>query len=247
MTNMGDDNEYEFQCSGSAPCETCVSLETKCIIDETLDGRRKVALNRRLEELIHYKWVLEGLLVCLRTCRGRPLVGILELLLNDSSMPLLAVAICSALAQCPVPLGQDNKFAELQQNLANYVQDNEPAVSCTLENGPNGMTFEDYGSEPGKDVLPPSRTSTQDLSKHGQYQSIESSNNFHFGANKQVDLFGEFTTFPGNLDTEIASAAKDIGLDVVVECLKGAWMKIPQDDLSKGYLEHCESFILSAP
>lgn len=251
MSNMANDDEYAFQCSGNAPCETCVLLGTKCIIDETLDGRRKVALNRRLEELYHYKWILEGLLVCLRTCRGRSLVGILELLLNDSSMPLLAVAICSALAKCPVPLGHDIRFAELQQNLANYVQENELAISCTLENGSYSMTLKEYGSETCKDILPPSRTSQivrameQDPTKHSQYQSMESLNHFHSEANRQFDFFGESATFPGNLDNEIASVAKDIGLDVVVECLKAACMKIPQDELSKWHPGNCESFILT--
>src|SRR4051794_32221444 len=99
------------QCSGSAPCERCVSLDTNCIIVETLDGRRRVALNRRLEELFHYKWILEALFLCLRNCRGKHLVAILELLSADCPMPLLAAALCSLLRQCLVPAGNGKEIA----------------------------------------------------------------------------------------------------------------------------------------
>lgn len=235
------------QCSGSAPCETCVSLDTKCIIDETLDGRRKVALNRRLEELFHYRWILEALLICLRTCRGRRLVAILELLFNESPLPVLAAALCSLLAECPIPMGQDKEIADLQQNLASYVQENEPMASCMPDSGPNDLTPKDYGPPSSKSVMSPPNPSgsalglEQNPSNQSSYQPMDSSPSFPF--KRRADFNGEFTAFPGNLTADLASVADDVGLDVIVECLKGACVEIPQPDLFNGYLAHCNRIL----
>lgn len=237
-TNTRNNNKYCSQCSGTAPCETCLSLETKCIIDETLDGRRKVALNRRLEQLSHYQWILEGLLICLRTCRGQALVDVLECLLNDASIPSLAAAICSALAKCPVPLGQEKRFAELQQNLADYVRENVPAMSYELDNSFNRSTHEEHRVEAGNAGKPPLQTSRsrraleKDSTKHSQYQPLDSSQLSHTRTNMQIDPLGKFVTFPDHVTAEVQSLAQDIGLDVIIEFLNASGMK-PQDDLGQ--------------
>lgn len=49
-----------------------------------------MALNRRIEELIHNKWILDGLLLSLKTSGGDDLVNILNLINTDASMPELA-------------------------------------------------------------------------------------------------------------------------------------------------------------
>ncbi|KAK5056666.1 hypothetical protein LTR84_012198 [Exophiala bonariae] len=237
----------KIRCSGSAPCETCVSLDTKCIIDETLDGRRKVALNRRLEELFHYKWILEALLLCLRSCRGKHLVAILELLSNGSPMPLLAAALCSLLGQCRLPAENSKEIAELQQNLTNYVQENESVISSMSEHDPNDLTPEDYRPHIGDEMTPPmkpprSATAMEpDTSSPNPYLPIRGSPNFLF--RRPSNFLGESTRFPGSLGADIASVAEDVGLNVIIDCMKGACIELPSHDLFNGYLAHCNSFV----
>lgn len=51
---------------GPAPCQLCESLGTECIIDLTLDMRRRAALQRTIDESKSYQESLAGLLECLR-------------------------------------------------------------------------------------------------------------------------------------------------------------------------------------
>lgn len=187
-------------------------------------------------------------MICLRTCRGRRLVAILELLFNDSPLPVLAAALCSLLAECPVPTGQGKEIADLQQNLATYVQEHEPMTSYVPDSGPNDFTSRDYGPLSSKDMMSPPNPSQsaavaleQTLSNHRSYQSMDSSPNFSF--KRQANFNGDFTTFPDSLAADLASVADNVGLDVIVECIKGACVDIPQQDHLNGHLAHCNDFL----
>jgi len=159
------------------------------------------------------------------------LVDVLELLLNDASTPSLAAAICSALAKCSVPSGEDKRIAELQQNLADSVRENGLAVPSMLENIFTGIVHDDQGSQASKDGNPPlltcrpGKTLEKESTKDDQYQPLDGSQLSHTSPKVQLDPLGMLTaTAP--------SPVHDIGLDVIIELLNGVWMK-PQNDLGQ--------------
>ncbi|KAK5037690.1 hypothetical protein LTS07_001157 [Exophiala sideris] len=110
-----------IRCSGTAPCQACIALNTECIIDETLDGRRKVALTRKLDELIHHKWILEGLLICLRYSRGSALIDLLERVNADVPLRLLAAVVSADLAKAELQPEVQFRASEIRREIAPYI------------------------------------------------------------------------------------------------------------------------------
>jgi hypothetical protein len=73
----------------------------ECIIDESLDGRRRIALNRKVEDMAHNKWLLEGLLLSLRLSKDQCLTNILDLVNSNAPHHILAASISEALMRVP--------------------------------------------------------------------------------------------------------------------------------------------------
>jgi hypothetical protein len=125
-----------IQCSGTVPCQACVTLDTQCVIDEALDGRRKVALTRKLDELIHHKWILEGLLLCLRHSRGVFLLDLLQKVsTNEHQHGTVAAAVLAGLCVAAIPADIGNRVAEIKQELGSYVRGgrSQAAESCHIK------------------------------------------------------------------------------------------------------------------
>ncbi|KAK5462854.1 hypothetical protein LTS15_002566 [Exophiala xenobiotica] len=123
-----------IRCSGTAPCQACLSLGTQCVIDETLDGRRKVALTRKLAELVHYKWIMEGFLICLRFSRGPYLVDLLECVSGGVPLRSLATTICAGLSKADLPGPVQSRVIEIQRELKSYINGN-PQPETYSSNG----------------------------------------------------------------------------------------------------------------
>jgi len=138
-------------------------------------------------------------------------------------MPLLAAALCSLLRQCLFPAGNGKEIAELQRNLANYVEANESVISSISEHDPDDLASEGYKLQIGDEMTPPTKPANatgleQVPSSHDPYLSIHSSHNFSFKT--PCNLFGEPTPLPGSLGTDIASVAEEVDLNVIINCMK---------------------------
>lgn len=173
-------------------------------------------------------------------------MAILELLSNDSPMPLLAAALCSLLGQCPVPAGHGREIAELQQNLAKYVQENESMISSASEHDPNNLTPEDHKPQVSDEMTPPREVSMSGMAmepgstSHNPYQPMDGSHNYLF--QKPSNVFEKSSTIAGSFGADIASVAEDINLTVIIDCMKGTCVEMPPHDLFKGYLANCNGF-----
>lgn len=70
------------QCTGTVPCHNCARTNTECIIDESNDNRRRLALKRKLEELTEEKKLLLQLVETLRSSSNDHVVRLLDLIRN---------------------------------------------------------------------------------------------------------------------------------------------------------------------
>lgn len=72
------------QCTGTVPCNNCVRSTTECIIDESNDNRRRLALKRKLEELTEDKKLLVQLVETLRSSSNEHVLRLLDLIRNKN-------------------------------------------------------------------------------------------------------------------------------------------------------------------
>ena len=80
-----------------------------------------MALTRKLDELIHYKWILEGFLVCLRFSRGPYLVDLLECVSEGVPLRSLATTISAGLSKAELPGPVQSRVIEVQRELKSYI------------------------------------------------------------------------------------------------------------------------------
>lgn len=72
------------KCSGEpAPCNMCEILGTECVIDATLDMRRRVAMQKTIDNSRSYRESLEGLITCIRDGDAEVLQALREIFLQD--------------------------------------------------------------------------------------------------------------------------------------------------------------------
>ena len=71
-----------MKCDGGIPCASCLSRNTECIKDENDDGRRKLAVKRRLETLEKDRHLLDDLLRALRTAGPSQLNALVNMIKN---------------------------------------------------------------------------------------------------------------------------------------------------------------------
>ena len=78
------------QCSGAPPpCDACVASQTECTFREDLDGRRKEALKRKVEDADNHRDLLSGLLKSIRWSDEGDAQHLFRLIRDDA--PLSAV------------------------------------------------------------------------------------------------------------------------------------------------------------
>jgi hypothetical protein len=74
------------KCSGGpSPCQLCESLGTDCVIDLSLDMRRRAALQRTLDESKTFQDTLDGLIDCIREGPSTTLDSLFEAIRTGSS------------------------------------------------------------------------------------------------------------------------------------------------------------------
>ncbi|KAL2424300.1 hypothetical protein ABEF95_008381 [Exophiala dermatitidis] len=219
----------KIRCSGVAPCETCVSLNTRCVIDETLDGRRKVALSRRLEELIHHKSILDGLRTCLQFSRGPALIDVLEKVSLDVPLPSLAASILTSLTHTPVPEEVERHVWQLKQQLEQYMEDGreDRATSCDSKSDKSGAgaapaagnqrPYVDGNSPPRRRKVQSPReweSPREAMVEGSQYWPLQ-----HEGISHSYERQTPFQWFSADAGTASDGFESGIGLDKVLQWL----------------------------
>ncbi|OQV08125.1 Fungal Zn2-Cys6 binuclear cluster domain-containing protein [Cladophialophora immunda] len=78
------------KCDGGVPCASCLSRNTECVKDEYDDGRRKLAVKRRLESLEKDRHLLDALLNALGTGGPNQLHALISLIRSSAGRQELA-------------------------------------------------------------------------------------------------------------------------------------------------------------
>ncbi|KAH0843186.1 hypothetical protein FOPE_07848 [Fonsecaea pedrosoi] len=78
------------KCDGGVPCASCLSRNTECVKDEYDDGRRKLAVKRRLESLEKDRHLLDALLHAIRTGGPYQLNALISLIRSNTGRQDLA-------------------------------------------------------------------------------------------------------------------------------------------------------------
>jgi hypothetical protein len=73
-----------LKCDGGVPCASCLLRNTGCIKDENDDGRRKLAIKRRLVELEKDRHFLEDLLRAFRIGESNQLNALVNIIRADA-------------------------------------------------------------------------------------------------------------------------------------------------------------------
>ena len=71
------------------PCASCLSRNTECVKDENDDGRRKLAVKRRLEALDKDSRILDDLLKAIRAAGQSQLSALLKMIKGNAGRPEL--------------------------------------------------------------------------------------------------------------------------------------------------------------
>ncbi|OAL20084.1 hypothetical protein AYO22_09234 [Fonsecaea multimorphosa] len=76
------------KCSGPpGPCNACISSKTECVFREDLDGRRKEAIKRKMEEgTEHHRDLLSGLLRSIRSSDEDEVQHLIRLIRDDAPL-----------------------------------------------------------------------------------------------------------------------------------------------------------------
>lgn len=83
-----------------------------------------MALTRKLDELIHHKWILEGFLICLRFARGPYLVDLLECVSEGVPLRSLATTVSAGLSKADLPGPVQSRVIEIERELKSYINGN---------------------------------------------------------------------------------------------------------------------------
>lgn len=78
---------------GPPPCQLCESLGTECVIDLSLDMRRRAALQRTIDESKTYQDTLNGLVECIRDGASQPLDQLFDYIRTGASLQAIGSAI----------------------------------------------------------------------------------------------------------------------------------------------------------
>src|SRR5438046_977777 len=73
----------------------CQQTNSECIIDETLDLRRKIATKRTINELEQHKELLFSMIEFLRRSEAKKIDQLLSLICNDASIEEIASAVAN--------------------------------------------------------------------------------------------------------------------------------------------------------
>ncbi|KAL4805758.1 hypothetical protein BDV18DRAFT_160632 [Aspergillus unguis] len=112
----------KLKCRGENPCEHCSANQLQCIVDETLDQRRKLPQKRKLESLEQSDEILLRLLGAIRDSEGNRVEQLMDLIRSGPSMAELREYLAANFSQADV-----EQSAELQQLQERIKQEEEEA------------------------------------------------------------------------------------------------------------------------
>jgi hypothetical protein len=206
-------------------------LNTECIIDETLDGRRKVALTRKLDELIHHKWILEGLLMCLRHSRGVPLVHILDMVAMGAPLRSLAASVLTAIYDTALPDDAVPRAYEVKQELRSYVNgthQKQEFFGFMPAKPPEVPSLQKYRVPSSEDLTTflGSSEAADSLDESSVYGTQEPGNTFRRPNSLDIsatadETAGDHNTVLKSEDCEPSPHAPGLGLEDILQLLKG--------------------------
>ncbi|OKL57428.1 hypothetical protein UA08_07042 [Talaromyces atroroseus] len=76
----------KVKCRGGPPCDYCVSHGTVCVVDQTRDGRRKIAVKRTLDDLEKDRELLIDLVATMRDGKNTYVEQLLTLIRGHASL-----------------------------------------------------------------------------------------------------------------------------------------------------------------
>lgn len=76
----------EIQCSGGPPCESCVRYGVECVVDESQDGRRRIAHKRTIDDLEKDRHLLLDLVASMRDGKNTYVEQLLSLIRGHASL-----------------------------------------------------------------------------------------------------------------------------------------------------------------
>jgi hypothetical protein len=103
---------------GPPPCKLCQSLGTECVIDLTLDMRRRAALQRTVDESKSYQDALNRLIECIRDGSSPQFESLLEYVRGGASNQ----DVIDALQNSPATLEDDS---ENNSPLQNHIKESQ--------------------------------------------------------------------------------------------------------------------------
>lgn len=103
---------------GPPPCQLCQSLGTECVIDLTLDMRRRAALQRTVDESKSYQDALNRLIECIRDGSSPQYESLVEYVRGGASNQ----DVIDAVQNSPATLEDDN---ESVSPLQNHIKDSQ--------------------------------------------------------------------------------------------------------------------------
>ncbi|OAL32788.1 hypothetical protein AYO20_07744 [Fonsecaea nubica] len=106
------------KCSGPpGPCNACITFETECVFREDLDGRRKEAIKRKMEEgTEHHRDLLTGLLRSIRSSDENDAQRLFRLIRDDA----------------PVATNHDSINAFIDESVRK-LRDSSPKTDATID------------------------------------------------------------------------------------------------------------------
>lgn len=75
-----------IQCSGGPPCENCIARGIECIVDESQDGRRRIAIKRTIDDLEKDRDLLLDLVASMRDGKNTYVEQLLGLIRGHASL-----------------------------------------------------------------------------------------------------------------------------------------------------------------
>ncbi|EED17883.1 C6 transcription factor, putative [Talaromyces stipitatus ATCC 10500] len=105
----------KIKCSGGPPCESCVRNGIECVVDETQDGRRKIAIKRTIDDLEKDRDLLLDLVASMRDGKNTYVEQLLSLIRGHGSLGEIRAYIDAQVREAHIE--QTPELERLQQEI----------------------------------------------------------------------------------------------------------------------------------
>lgn len=105
------------KCSGTPPCTNCITFSRKCIFDESLDQRRRVAAKRTADELDYHRDLLNDIFTLVREADSSAGNGLLDVIRDRGSAEDVREYINETLSSLSGRLKTGNSLGSTSENI----------------------------------------------------------------------------------------------------------------------------------